>query len=344
MPAQSLRSILLRPAPNGDCLPLVDWASHLSFETEFAEKLALNKEALAIVQPLLAANPSPSAQEIVADRLSAVGWLNDLVQRYDIAKPAYEESLELLLLAEKDSRALSVQSSLAGVFGLLGNLAVKMGDKPAAVQNAEKAVGIRRKILTINPERGGQTGLAYSLSELGTAYQANGQFEQALRARREEMVIWRKLLETSQSPGMDNERLSKSLLTTAHTATLANDIPFAQASYREGLDRLRATYATDPVFHRRQLEYSLSSYAKAAGTPPELKLSLLEERVVLLRDTNDPAAPARRDFRSRPRAPRWRADQRRPCRFCRGAGHHRHCDRRSAGRRSGTPDGGPRRI
>lgn len=271
---------------------LVDWASHLSFETKFEEKLALHEQALAIVQPLLDANPSPGAQETVADRISDVGWLNELVGRYALTQSAYEQSLKLLLLAERNNRALYLQTEIADLYGLMSGLAVKMGDKPTAIRHGKAAVEIRRKIIAINPERGGQTGLAESLSQLGTAYQANGQFEQALAARREEITIWRKLLDTSQSPANDKYRLSLALVSAARTAEIANDVTFTQAAYREGLQLIRQGASTDPIVYRGQLEYSLDSYANAPGTPPELKLGLIAERVGLLRGMDDPTALA----------------------------------------------------
>lgn len=265
---------------------LVDASFNFPLETDFEANLALLEEALATVRPLLAANPSPRSQQDAADILTEVALRNELVQRYEVALSAYREALALLLLAEKSSQALSVQNSLAGVYGSLGNLAVKMGDKSAALKHTEAAVAIRRKIVAINPERGGQVGLSDTLSRLGTAYQANGQFEKALAARREEIAIWRGLLEGSQSPDADKGALAKALLTAAYTASLANDVPFAQAAYREGLNLLRETDAKDPDSNRGQLLYSLSNYAKAPGTPPDIKFSLLEERVGLLRGLN----------------------------------------------------------
>jgi len=131
-----------------------------------------------------------AANATVAEGLSRLGTLHDILGHLDQAKDVLEKSVDM-------SRSLGDENCLATALVALGNVEKNLG-------NVERAKAVYEETLALDRRIGRRTGVAACLGNLGSVYLYEGDYEAALRVLQEGLDLSRKLGHKRKEAGILN--------------------------------------------------------------------------------------------------------------------------------------------
>lgn len=182
----------------------------------------------------------------------------------DKAADSYAKSIalrEALVQAEPD--ATSWQRKLATSYGRYAAVLLDMGMFPKALEYDRKALGIRERVLALEPTEEHERAVAYSYTTLASALVQAGRWDEVLQARQRALELYKKIV--ARHPDNRSDRRGLALAESRLGGILLHNrnLPEATVHYREALrieSELAAQYPAD-----QQIRMSLASAHVALG-------------------------------------------------------------------------------
>jgi tetratricopeptide (TPR) repeat protein len=179
---------------------------------------AAKRERLTILEQLLAdyreLGEGSRERDAQADILWKIGSLYQYLGKYETARRAYREALDI-------KQGLGKERGIAGLFQQLGNVAYLQGDYDGARR-------LYRESLDIKQQLNDRAGIAYTFGQLGNLAKAQGNLAEAQK-------LYEQVRNVSEELG-DRQSIANAQHQLANLAYLQGKYPEAQRLYRESLN------------------------------------------------------------------------------------------------------------
>jgi CHAT domain-containing protein/tetratricopeptide (TPR) repeat protein len=232
---------LYREKPNADRLSdvaanLNNLAFTLSNQGAYEKSLLLHEEALKMRRQVRPQMKPPRGEFDVAMSLNNVASLQIKIGEFDKSQTNYEQAIELLERAFPDGHPY-----LATTYANQSSLLLALGTHDRALQSAERAVTMGRKLFPAARYPDGHPQLATILSNLASVLRGQQQYAKARGYYEDALTMLRKFYKETSYPDGHRE-LAVCLVNMGSIQQLLGEWDQARDYFRQGLDMRRKLY------------------------------------------------------------------------------------------------------